>query len=214
MEAGKTYTLTFNAARWKSSGEFLKVLILNAAGDELLSQTVTCNPDVNGTKNAVKGSSAYTIEFTPETAGDYELRFVVAKNADGEDAGDEWHELLLANVKFAYIPTSFGVVETIAVNEALEKAQKTQADNADERYDGAAQTALNDAIAKVVAEKADYTSPSECNAAVELLNNCSSDLIDHANLCNNYDQLIKEGSHSPSQSICTRDPQMWFTTSA
>ena len=194
MEAGKTYTLTFNAARWKSSGEFLKVLILNAAGDELLSQTVTCNPDVNGTKNAVKGSSAYTIEFTPETAGDYELRFVVAKNADGEDAGDEWHELLLANVKFAYIPTSFGVVETIAVNEALEKAQKTQADNADERYDGAAQTALNDAIAKVVAEKADYTSPSECNAAVELLNNCSSDLIDHANLCNNYDQLIKEGS--------------------
>ena len=194
MEAGKTYTLTFNAARWKSSGEFLKVLFLNAAGDELLSQTVTCNPDVNGAKSAIKNSSAYTIEFTPETAGDYELRFVVAKNADGEDAGEEWHELLLANVKFAYIPTSFGVVETIAVNEALEKAQKTQADNADERFDGAAQTALNEAVAKVEAEKAGYTSPSECNAAVELLNKCSADLIDHVNLCNSYDQLIKEGS--------------------
>lgn len=194
MEAGKTYTLTFNAARWQPSGEFLKVLFLNAAGDELLSQTVTCNPSVGGSKNAVKGSSAYTIEFTPETAGDYELRFVVAKNADGEDAGEEWHELLLANVKLAYIPSSFGVVETIAVNEALEKAQKTQADNADERYDGAAQTALNEAVAKVVAEKDNYTSPSECNAAVELLNNCSADLIDHVNLCNNYDQLIKDGS--------------------
>ena len=81
MEAGKTYTLTFNAARWKSSGEFLKVQFLNAAGETQLEKTVTCNPDVNGSKNAVKNSSAYTIEFTPATAGDYELRFVVANNA-------------------------------------------------------------------------------------------------------------------------------------
>ena len=194
MEAGKTYTLTFNAARWKSSGEFLKVLFLDAAGNELLSQTVTCNPDVNGTKNAVKNASAYSIDFTPVDAGDYELRFVVAKNADGDAADEEWHELLLANVKLAYIPNTFGVVETIAVAEALENAKKAQADNADERYDGAAQTALNDAIAKVEAEKDNYTSPSECNGAVELLNKCSSDLIDHAALCNNYDKLIKDGS--------------------
>ena len=199
MEAGKTYTLTFNAARWKSSGEFLKVQFFDAAGTELLSQTVTCNPDVNGTKNAVKNSSAYSIEFTPATAGDYELRFVVAKNAEGEDAGEEWHELLLANVKLAYIPNTFGVVETIAVNEALENAKKTQTDNADERYDGAAQTALNDAIAKVEAEKDNYTSPSECNGAVELLNTCSSNLIDHAALCNNYDNQIKTGNATVDQ---------------
>lgn len=194
MEAGKPYTLSFNAARWKSSGEFLKVLILDAAGNEKLSQTVTCNPDVNGSKAAVKGSSAYSFNFIPEVAGDYELRFVVAKDAEGTDAGEEWHELLLANVKFAYIPSTFGVVETIALNEALEKAQKTQVDNADERYAGAAQNALNDAIAKVEAEKDSYTSPSECTGAVELLNNCSAALIDHAALCNNYDNLIKEGS--------------------
>ena len=141
MEAGKKYTLTFNTARWKSSGEFLKVLILDAAGEEKFVQTVTCNPDVNGAKNAVKNSSAYNIEFTPEPAGDYELRFVVANNADGEDAGETWHELLLANVKFGYIPSSFGIIETIAVNEALEKAKKTQEDNAAERFDGPAQTA-------------------------------------------------------------------------
>ena len=194
MEAGKAYTLTFNAARWKSSGEFLKVQFLNAAGETQLEKTVTCNPDANGAKNAIKNSSAYSIDFTPATAGDYELRFVVAKNADGEDAGEEWHELLLANVKLAYIPNTFGVVETIAVNEALENAKKTQTDNAGERYDGAAQTALNEAIAKVEAEKDNYTSPSECNGAVELLNSCSAALIDHATLCNNYDNLIKEGS--------------------
>jgi len=194
MEAGKKYTLTFNTARWKASGEYLKVLILDAAGEEKFSQTVTCNPDVNGAKTAVKNSSAYTIEFTPETAGDYELRFVVANNADGEDAGETWHELLLANVKFGYIPSSFGIVETIAVAEALEKAKTTQADDADERYDGPAQTALNEAIAKVEAEKDNYTSPSECNGAVELLDNCRTALIDHVDLCNSYDQLIKDGS--------------------
>ena len=204
LEAGKTYTLTFNAARWKASGEFLKVVILNAAGEEQFSQTVTCNPSVEGAKNAVKNSSAYSIEFTPEVAGDYELRFVVANNADGEDANETWHELLLANVRFAYIPSSFGVVETIAVNEALEKAQKTQADNAAERFDGAAQIALNEAIAKVEAEKAEYTSPSECNNAVELLTKSSAALIDHVDLCNNYDNAIKTGSATVDQNKETK----------
>ena len=204
LEAGKTYTLTFNTARWKASGEFLKVVILNAAGEEQFSQTVTCNPSVEGAKNAVKNSSAYSIEFTPEVAGDYELRFVVANNADGEDANETWHELLLANVRFAYIPSSFGVVETIAVNEALEKAQKTQADNAAERFDGAAQIALNEAIAKVEAEKAEYTSPSECNNAVELLTKSSAALIDHVDLCNNYDNAIKTGSATVDQNKETK----------
>lgn len=204
MEAGKKYTLTFNAARWKSSGEYLKVMILNAAGEEQLVQTVTCNPDVNGAKNAVKNSSAYSIDYTPTVAGDYELRFVVANNADGEDAGETWHELLLANVKFGYIPSSFGVVETIAVNEALEKAKTTQANNAAERYDGAAQTALNEAIAKVEAEKDGYTSPSECNGAVELLEKSSANLIDHVDLCNSYDNSIKTGSATVDQNKETK----------
>ena len=39
-------------------------------------------------------------------------------------------------------------VMTIAVAEALEKAKNTQEDNAAERFDGPAQTALNEAIAK------------------------------------------------------------------
>ena len=205
LEAGKTYTLTFNTARWKSSGEFLKVQFLNAAGEEQFAQTVTCNPDVNGSKNAVTGSSAYTIEFTPETSGDYELRFVVATDAEGTEAGDvDWHELLLANVKFVYLPKSFGAVEMMAVNEALEKAKKTQTDNAAERFDGPAQTALNEVIAKVETEKDNYTSPSECNGAVELLENSSADLIDHVTLCNNYDNAIKTGSATVDQNKETK----------
>lgn len=195
LEAGKTYTLTFNAARWKSSGEYMKVQFLTADGAEEFAQVVTCNPDVNGAWIAVKNSTVGNFEFTPATTGKYELRFVVCTNADGAEAGDDgMREMMIANVKFGYIPKAFGVVETIAVNEALEKAKIIQANNADERYDGAAQTALNDAIAKVEAEKDGYTSPSECYGAIELLNTCSADLIDHAALCNNYDKLIKDGS--------------------
>lgn len=195
MEAGKTYTLTFNAARWKSSGEFMKVVFLNADAEEVYSKPVTCNPDVNGSKNAVKGSSAYTIEFTPETSGNYELRFVVCTDAEGTEAGDDgMREVLLANVKLSYIPKTFGVVEMLAVNEALEKAEQTQASYADERYDGAAQTALTDAISKVQAEKDNYTSPSECTAATEELNAKAKALTDHALLCNDYDNIIKNGA--------------------
>lgn len=195
LEANKTYTLSFNTARWKSSGEFLKVVILTAAGEEVFVKTVTCNPDLNGNQGAVKNSSAYTIDFTPETAGKYELRFVVATNADGEEAGDNgMRECLLANVKMSYIPASFGVAETLAVTEALEKAKKTLEIYIDERYDGAAQTALSEAIAKVEAEQSTYTSPSECNEAIALLTKTSDDLTNHANLCNDYDKQIKAGS--------------------
>ena len=205
LEAGKTYTLTFNAARWKASGEFMKIQFLTADGAEEFAQVITCSPDVNGQKTPVKNSTVGNIEFTPATTGKYELRFVVCTNADGAEAGDEgMREMMIANVKFGYIPKAFGVVETIAVNEALEKAKKTQANNNGERYDGAAQTALDNAITKVEAEKDSYTSPSECNGAVELLTKSSADLIDHVALCNNYDNAIKTGSATVDQNKETK----------
>ncbi len=205
MEAGKTYTLTFNTARWKSSGEFMKVQFLNPSEEEEFSQTVTCNPDVNGSSAAVKNSSAYSFEFTPATTGNYELRFVVCTNADGAEAGDDgMREMMLANVKLSYIPKAFGVVEMLAVKEALEKAQKTLDNNNSERYDGPAQTALTDAIAKVTADQNNYTSPSECETAVELLEKSGSDLIDHVALCNEYDNQIKTGSATVDQNKETK----------
>ena len=205
LEAGKTYTLTFNAARWKSSGEYMKIQFLTADGAEEFAQVVTCNPNVEGSKNAVKNSTVGNIEFTPATTGKYELRFVVCTNADGTEAGDDgMREMMIANVKFSYIPKTFGVVETLAVNEALEKAKTTQANNNGERYDGPAQTALNEAIVKVEAEKDSYTSPSECNGAVELLDKSSANLIDHVALCNNYDNAIKTGSATVDQNKETK----------
>lgn len=193
MEAGKTYNLSFNTARWKASGQYLKVQLL--LGEEILfEKVVSCDPDVNGSKNAVKGSSAYSIDFTPETTGNYELRFVVMKNAE-EEAGDEgMYEALLANVKMTYIPQAFGAMDMYLVGEALTKAQKVSADYADARYEGTAQTTLNNTIAQVETDKDTFTSPSECTAAIEELSKVSEAMTSHALLCNNYDEKIKEGA--------------------
>ena len=194
LEAGKTYNLSFNTARWKSSGQYQKVQILNSNGDVKFEQVVTCDPDVNGSKNAVKGSSAYSFDFVPDANDNYELRFIVMKNATDEAGDADMYETLLANVKLTYIPETFGAMEMYEVDLALEKAKKTQADNADERFAGEAQTALNNKIAEVETGKATYTSPSECVAAVEALAQCGDDLINHATLCKNYDQKIKDGA--------------------
>lgn len=194
LEAGKTYNLSFNTARWKSSGQYQKVQILNSNGDVKFEQVVTCDPDVNGSKNAVKGSSAYSFNFVPDANDNYELRFIVMKNATDEVGDADMYETLLANVKLTYIPETFGAMEMYEVDLALEKAKKTQADNADERFAGEAQTALNNKIAEVEAGKATYTSPSECTAAVEALAQCGDDLINHVTLCKNYDQKIKDGA--------------------
>lgn len=194
LEAGKTYNLSFNTARWKSSGQYQKVQILNSNGDVKFEQVVTCDPDVNGSKDAVKNSSAYSFNFVPDANDNYELRFIVMKNATDEVGDADMYETLLANVKLTYIPETFGAMEMYEVDLALEKAKKTQADNADERFAGEAQTALNNKIAEVEAGKATYTSPSECVAAVEALAQCGDDLINHATLCKNYDQKIKDGA--------------------
>lgn len=194
LEAGKTYNLSFNTARWKSSGQYQKVQILNSNGDVKFEQVVTCDPDVNGSKDAVKNSSAYSFNFVPDANDNYELRFIVMKNATDEVGDADMYETLLANVKLTYIPETFGAMEMYEVDLALEKAKKTQADNADERFAGEAQTALNNKIAEVEAGKATYTSPSECVAAVEALAQCGDNLINHATLCKNYDQKIKDGA--------------------
>ena len=182
----------------------MKFQILNGE-EEVFSMVIENSPNVGESRNAVNGSTFTSIDFTPETDGNYVMNWIVASDAEGTPTNNAWQNgVILANVKVCYLPDAFGVVETVAVNEALEKAKNTLANNTDERYDGAAQTALNDAIAKVEAEKGNYTSPSECNDAVELLNKCGAGLNDHVALCNNYDNAIKTGSATVDQNKDTK----------
>lgn len=196
LEAGKTYNISFNSAMWTgSAAKYMKFQITDVEGNEVFSQVVENGPGLNEKKDAVKGSTFTSIDFKPETSGTYILNWIVAKNAEGEPTNNDWQNgVILANVKMTYIPDTYGAMEMYEVDLALEKAKKTQADNADERFAGEAQTALNNKIAEVETGKATYTSPSECVAAVEALAQCGDDLINHVTLCKNYDQKIKDGA--------------------
>ena len=90
LEADKEYTVCFNSAMWKASGATLVFSIFKEGDLEnaVLTQTIDNTPDVNGSKDAVTGSTRSEIKFTPEEDGNYILEW----NADG------WKEVLLANV--------------------------------------------------------------------------------------------------------------------
>ena len=89
LEAGKKYIVHFNSAMWKSSGADMTFLIYKEGDLEnaVLTQTIANTPDVNGSKDAVTGSTYSEIEFTPEADGNYILKW----DASG------WKEVLLAN---------------------------------------------------------------------------------------------------------------------
>ena len=204
LTAGKKYNISFNSCQWAGAGHYMKFQIMNGE-EEVLSKVVENSPSLGESRNAVTGSTFTSIDFTPEADGNYVMNWIVASDAEGTPTNNAWQNgVILANVKVSYLPDAFGAVETVAVNEALEKAKNTLAINTAERFDGAAQTALNDAIAKVEAEKDNYTSPSECNNAVELLNKCGTALTDHVALCNNYDNQIKTGSATVDQNKDTK----------
>ena len=104
LEANKKYIVHFNSAMWKSSGAEMTFLIYKEGDLEnaVLTQTIANTPDVNGSKDAVTGSTYSEIEFTPDADGNYILKW----DASG------WREVLLANpgVKVAASAT----VETVA----------------------------------------------------------------------------------------------------
>ncbi len=208
MEAGKKYNISFNSCMWtNSAARYMKFQIMNGEQEvysKVVEQTVSAGENAN---NAVKNSTSTSIDFIPEADGNYVMNWIVAKDADGTPTDNSWQNgVILANVKVSYIPNAYGVVEMLAVNEALKKAKDTQDSFAEkqERYDGAAQTALSNAIAKVEGEKDGYTSPSECEAAIELLGATSEDYVNHVNLCNDYDAQIQTGSATVDQNKETK----------
>ena len=208
MEAGKKYNISFNSCMWtNSAARYMKFQIMSGEQEvysKVVEQTVSAGENAN---NAVKNSTSTSIDFIPEADGNYVMNWIVAKDADGTPTDNSWQNgVILANVKVSYIPNAYGVVEMLAVNEALKKAKDTQDSFAEkqERYDGAAQTALSNAIAKVEGEKDGYTSPSECEAAIELLGATSEDYVNHVNLCNDYDAQIQTGSATVDQNKETK----------
>ena len=200
LEANKSYNVTFNAAIWNERGHsgnhFVKFQLVDATNPENVKfeKTMKATPILAESRNAVKGSAAFDETFKIDAEGDYIAKWVVAKNENGDPANNDWYDLVLANIKMAYIPATYGSLEMYQLEEALAKAKVVQEANGDARYAGEAQTALNNAVAQIEADKDTYTNPSQCTEAIELLGTTASALSDHATLCKNYDQKIKDGA--------------------
>ena len=75
---------------------------------------------------------------------------------------------------------------------SLDKAKNTLSENEDDRYAGAAFTALKDAIEKYEAEGASYTTPSAVKAACNDLSLNEQNLKEHRANCDSYDENVEK----------------------
>ena len=182
LKAGKTYTISFTSAMWKDNGSQQTFQVLTEDEEEVLSETITNTPNVNGnTSAAVTGATQTEIEFTPEADGNYILKWSVGG----------YNEVLIANVSMKHEPSTLGYKETTLLTAALDKAKAARDDNNGERYDGLAFTTLDETIKKVEADKDGYTSPTVYTNAIAELEAVAKAMTDHRALCDEYDKQIK-----------------------
>ncbi|MCR5472891.1 MAG: hypothetical protein K6F02_07030, partial [Prevotella sp.] len=193
LTAGKKYTIHFNSAMWKNNGKWMKFDIFtkdayDAEGEPLFTQMIENTPDMNGQKTAVSGSTDTNISFTPETAGDYILRWT----ATDEQGTQAYSEILIGNVSMKYIPNLRGLQETLALKAALADAKTARDTNNGERYAGEAFTALDNLIKEVEANMGSYSAPSVYTAKTDELKATAKALSDHVALCDEYDKLPQQ----------------------
>ena len=193
LEAGKKYRISFNTCRWAAAGQYLKFQVLDDAENIVLEEVVENNPNMLEQRGTITKSTAFEKIFIPDATGRYYMKWIVAKNAAGEDANNDWaNGVILGNVKVTYVPNQVGIEETQKLNEALANAKTVRDENAAERYAGAAFTTLADAITKYDAEKDSYTAPSAYFDAADALNAAAQALKDHRSNCDSYDEAIKK----------------------
>jgi len=190
LEAGKKYNIHFNTAAWKDSGfNILFEIVSPTSGEAVFSELVTTECNVNGSKNAVKGSTVFDIKYVPEETGNFILKWTPA---DASGNASSWAEALLANVYVKYVPNVVGVEETQLLLTALENAKAVRDGNADERYEGAELEALKALIGKIEAEMEAYTAPSVYKSAAASLDEAAEAVKNHHTQCDTYDANIKK----------------------
>lgn len=198
LKGGKTYHLTLKTAQWdaypaEGSNRSLRVQVLTedaVSTDDgtIIDEDGIIAEDFKATNGRVKENKEYTafdIAFTPEADGNYVIR-LVAGNSDGNPAGYNDGNAI-ADVKVEYIPNVMGIVEIKALEAALEAAKLALDENNDERYAGAAYTALDNLVKEYDGKT--MTAPSAYNKAVADLNAAVKALNDHVKLCQDYDKL-------------------------
>jgi len=189
LEEGKKYNIRFNTAMWKDNGATCRFEILNEYEESVLVQMVSNKPNMNGGTGAVNGSTLTEISFTPETTGNYLVRWSAANSEDG---GTGFFEVLLGNPSVMYIPNVAGVEVTQLLNNALASAKTILDENEEERYAGTAYSELQAAIKLYEAEASDYTAPSKFRTAAATLDAATQALKNHHLNCDSYDTQMKK----------------------
>ena len=197
LEAGKKYVIRFKSAMWKDNGTQMTFQIESADDPEnaLFSQVIDNAPNVNGnTGSPVSGATSTEIAFVPEFDGNYVLRWI----------SNGFVEVLLANPTVKYVPNVLGIEETQLLETALANAKSVREGNQDERYNGAAFTALDEAIKKYEAEAPAYTAPSSYKNASAALDAAAQAMKDHRQLCDAYDPLPAQAQEVIDNNIDSR----------
>jgi len=194
----KPYHVTLDAAQWDAynNKRSLKVQVLpldavSADDGSILDEGAVIaqmmqqvTPEFNNSKDATHFDLAVKIA----EPGNYVIRLVPGKE-DGTPNGYSDGNAI-ANVKVEFIPDVMGLVEMKALAEALTKAKATRESNSDERYNGAAFTALDEAIKQYDGKV--MTSPTAYTKAVAELEAAGKALSDHRALCDTYDPLPEQ----------------------
>ena len=196
----KTYHLTLGSARWDRFDleRKLRVQVVSldnvdtetgtlVEGAELLADEVK---DIEGEIDNNKEFTSFDVPFTVTEKGAYVIR-LVPSNKDGQPAGYEDGNAI-ANVKVTFIPDVMGIIETQALETALEAAKNALAGVTGDRYAGEDYNALDALIKDVEANKANYSAPSVYTAKTDALNAAAKALADHVAACDAYDNAIKE----------------------
>ena len=191
MTGGRKYTIHYNGMNWKGD-TWTKFEILNENDEVLFTQVDPNKGSLNGATNiVVSGSNSIDIEWTPETTGNYRLKWTPAANANG-DLGGGMVEIIFANPSVKHEPYQPGLKSTKLLETSLENAKSVRNACGGERYAGEAYNALDAAIQKYEAEGPAYTAPSAYDAAATVLDAAAKAMNDHRALCDSYDEVIKK----------------------
>ena len=187
LESGKKYQISYNVAAWKNA-PYVKFELIDANGTSVVTRIDAAKPNLNGSKNAIVGSTAVSFTYRPTDNGNYIMKWSPVANADG--GGGAWLEVILGNVKVTYIPNQSGIVEKKLLATALDNAKTVLANNSAVRYAGPDQTALQTAIAKYDGQSS--TAPSWYRNAAAELDAAAKAMQEHRTLCDTYDPLVSK----------------------
>ena len=200
LEAGKTYHVTLKACRHDRTDVALRVQVLpeeavSADDGSVVDPEAILAEDFKAItpEKTSKQAVSFDLAVTPEEAGNFVIRLVPSKE-NGSFAGYD-DPVCFGDVKVEFIPDVMGIVETKALNDALEAAQNAYNDIVladEERYAGDAMTDLNNLITEVSENKATYTAPSVYVAKAAELEAKTKAANDHKAACDTYDENIKK----------------------